>query len=144
MSAAHTHHDPPDRLVLTSLDERGGNIAATWRDLSALGWRVASLSTFRRRVDQIVAVHPTAPLSPIRGKPVVRFARSNDRSSPQKPTGDVLVVAIDVEQRDVIRSWLIPNSRGSAIETKIREGLALRSHLMLDLSEFASHRRDTR
>lgn len=138
-------HEPPDRLVLASLDERGGNIAATWRELSALGWRVPSLSTFRRRVNQLTAMHPTPPLRPMPGQPVVRSARSKDPSSPQKPRGDVLVVAIDVEQQDVIRSWLIPNSsrRGSAIETKIREGLALRSHLMLDLSEFASHRRDT-
>ena len=56
----------------------------------------------------------------------------------------MLVIAIDVKHRDVIRSWLIPNPsrRDSGIEATIREGLALRSHLMLDLAEFAPQQQD--
>jgi len=53
----------------------------------------------------------------------------------------VLVVAIDVTARDVISSWVIPNPslRSSQIQASVREALSLRSHLMLDLAEFAKH-----
>ena len=144
---ADSRRDAPDRLVLVTLDECSGNVSAAWRQLSRMGWRLPSLSTFRRRVSELTAMYPVPPLRPSRGQPIAaRSQPSSARDVPHAPRGDVLVIAIDVKHRDVIRSWLIPNPsrRNSGIEGTIREGLALRSHLMLDLAEFATHSNKTR
>lgn len=143
---AEPHRDPSDRLVLTTLAARDGNVAATWQQLSRSGWRLPSLTTFRRRVHRLTAMHP-APLP--RSRHNTSGATPSDaptQPNPQPSRGDVLVVAIDVDERDVIRSWVVPRSsrRGSQIEAAVRNALGLRSHLMLDLSEFAAHHKDAR
>ena len=138
---ADSHGEPPDRLVLTTLTNCHGNVAQTWRQLSSLGWRTRSLSAFRRRATRLLATHP-APLPARRDtKPPARAPRSDKPRSNPTATGDVLVVAIDVTARDVISSWVIPNpsQRSSQIQASVREALSLRSHLMLDLAEFAEH-----
>ena len=133
--------EPPDRVVLAMLADCNGNVSRTWRRLSSLGWCMRSLSAFRRRATRLLATHP-APLPARRDtKPPARAPRSDKpRGHPTAP-GDVLVVAIDVTARDVISSWVIPNPsrRSSQIHASVREALSLRSHLMLDLAEFAEH-----
>jgi hypothetical protein len=144
---ADSQRQASDRLILMTLDECGGNVSAAWRQLSTTDWHLPSLSTFRRRVSELTAMHPVAPPPITREQPIAaRTATSSKQTESQAPRGNVLVVAIDIAHRDVIRSWLIPSPsrHDPGIETTIREGLALRSHLMLDLSEFASHGNKTR
>ena len=144
MTSADFAAQPTNRLVINTLTDCDGNVTATWRALIRSGWRLPSLSTFRRRVQQLTSTHPTLPLQSV-------LAR-HDASPPRKDVGrhttrgDVLVVAIDVQDRDVISSWVIPDAsrQGSMLAASIREALALRSHLMLDLSEYATHPKSAR
>jgi hypothetical protein len=139
---ADSRDQPPDRVVLTTLTDCHGNVAQAWRQLSSGGWRMQSLSAFRRRATRLLATHP-APLPDVRrdtDQPASAPSSAKPRGH-QNATGDVLVVAIDVTARDVISSWVIPNPslRSSQIQASVREALSLRSHLMLDLAEFAKH-----
>lgn len=140
------NRDAPDRRVLTSLADHHGNVTATWRELSAEGWRLPSLSTFRRRVNQLTAIHPTPPLRP-HGPSFdgIRPVHPVERC-PSTSRGDVLVVAIDIYDRDFVGSWVVPNPsrNGTTLAGSVREALALRSHLMLDLSEFAASSKGAR
>lgn len=127
---------PPDRVVLAALQACRGNVSAAWRQLSKSGWELTSLTTFRRRANRLTAIHPNA------AEPRPRRARSGKPDRRRDGCrGDILVVAIDVHERDIIRSWVIPNPsrRGCELQTSIREALMLRSNLMLDLSEYAAH-----
>jgi hypothetical protein len=132
--------DPPDRLVLGTLADHDGNVTAAWRRLANGGWRMPSLSTFRRRVARLTAIHPAPPLRPATDQPEAAGSRVPVQRCPRTSRGDVLVVAIDVYDRDVIRSWVVPNPsrKGTELAGTVREALALRSHLMLDLSEHAA------
>ena len=128
---------PPDRVVLAALADSSGNVSAAWRQLSKSGWQLTSLTSFRRRANRLIAMHPNAP-EPSRHR---AHSGSPKRRGRDGCRGDVLVVAIDVHERNVIRSWVIPNPsrRGCGLQTSIREALALRGNLMLDLSEYAAH-----
>lgn len=135
--------DAPDRVVLMALADCGGNVSAAWRRLSTLGWQAQSLSTFRRRVKELAAKH--CACDPADRAGLVAAPRPIGGGQPfEGRRGDVIVVAIDLCDCDVIRSWLIPNPprHGSSLAAKVRDALALRSRLMLDLSEFAAHRED--
>jgi hypothetical protein len=138
--------DPPDRLVLDALSDQDGNVAAVWRHLTRSGWRMPSLSTFRRRVKQLTSIHPTPPLRPHgRLSDGIRPVRPVERC-PSTSRGDVLVVAIDIYDRDFVGSWVLPNPsrNGTMLAGSVRDALALRSHLMLDLSEFAASSKGAR
>jgi len=143
---ADSHGDPPDRLVLTTLTNCDGNVALTWRQLTNLGWRTRSLSAFRRRATRLLATHPVPLLARRDTKPPARAPRPDTPRSHPTATGDVLVVAIDVCDRDVISSWVVPNPsrKGTTLAGRVREALALRSHLMLDLSEYAASNKGAR
>jgi hypothetical protein len=128
---------PPDRVVLGALADSGGNVSAAWRQLSKSGWQLTSLTRFRRRANRLTAMHPN-PSAP---RPHRARSTGPKRRGRDGCRGDVLVVAIDVHERNVIRSWVIPNPsrRGCGLQTSIREALVLRGNLMLDLSEYAAH-----
>jgi hypothetical protein len=132
----------PDRVVLAALDDSSGNVSAAWRQLSKSGWQLTSLTSFRRRANRLISMHPNAP----EGRRDRTRSGSPKRRHRDGCRGDVLVVAIDVHERTVIRSWVIPapSRRGCGLHTSIREALTLRSNLMLDLSEYAAHPDGTR
>lgn len=138
--------DAPDRVVLGTLADHDGNVTAAWRQLARAGWRMPSLSTFRRRVNRLTALHPVPPLRPDGPSyDAIRPVRPAERC-PSTSRGDVLVVAIDVYDRDVISSWVVPDPsrKGTALAGTVREALALRGHLMLDLSEYAASSKGAR
>jgi len=89
-----------------------------------------------RRTNQL-ADHPT-PLKP--REPQAHSGRAAKRRGHRDCRDDVLVVAIDVHERAIIRSRVIPNRspRGCGPQTSIRQALELSSDLMLDLSEHAA------
>lgn len=138
--------DPPDRLVLGTIADHDGNVTAAWRRLADAGWRMPSQSTFRRRVARLTAVHPAPLPRPATDRPDAARSSSSVQRCPATSRGDVLVVAIDVYERDVIRSWVIPDPsrNGTELAASVREALALRSHLMLDLSEYAASSKGAR
>lgn len=138
--------DAPDRVVLGTLADHEGNVTAAWRRLAKAGWRMPSLSTFRRRVARLTAIHPTPLLRSRTDQPEAAESRVPVQQCPPTSKGDVLVVAIDVFDRDVISSWVVPNPsrKGTTLAGSVRDALALRSHLMLDLSEYAASSKGAR